>query len=35
MYPRDMDGGGSSSDLILGLVIGLIIGASLMYWVVG
>ena len=32
MYPKDLDGGGSSHDFTFGLIIGLIIGAGLMYW---
>ena len=33
MYPRDLDGGGKSSDFVFGLIVGLIVGAGLTYWV--
>ncbi len=32
MYPRDLDAGGNTTDVIIALVVGLIIGAGLMYW---
>jgi len=33
MYPKDLDGGGSRSDFTFGLIVGLITGAGLMYWI--
>ena len=33
MYPRDLDGGGRTGDFTFGLIVGLIIGAGLMYWI--
>ncbi len=33
MYPRDLDAGGNSKDFVFGLIVGLIIGAGLMYWI--
>ena len=33
MYARDLDGGGRPGDFTFGLIVGLIVGAGLMYWI--
>ena len=33
MYPRDLDAGGSNPAFMFGLIVGLIFGAGLMYWI--